>query len=207
MSSPLGETILKLLSADDRAAFMSGTRNWLEATAKQRRALRDLEGDDFVSATVSHLLRISSEKRAPEMLSLTRGKSPDVFWKIFLQVWSGCDCTWKVREQLLRQLEGASAQICATVYFSDASRRFFESLPADITVFRGCSREHTSGLSWTTEPVVARNFAYGHRGIRPPAAVLVTAKVKKKNIFAVITDRAENEVVCNPSQIMRIDDV
>jgi hypothetical protein len=122
-------------------------------------------------------------------------------------VWSICDCTWKVRELLLHQLKSASAEICATAYFSDASRIFFESLPTDITVFRGCSRERINGLSWTTEAVVARNFAHGHRGIRASEPVLVTATVKKKNIFAVITDRTENEVVCDPSQILRIDDV
>jgi hypothetical protein len=113
MSSPLDKTILKLMSADDRAAFMIGKPHWQETTAKERRALRDLEGNDFVSAAVSHLLRFSSEKRAAEMLFLTRGKSPEVFWKIFLEVWSICDCTWKVRELLLHQLKSASAEICA----------------------------------------------------------------------------------------------
>jgi len=204
--SPFGKTILNLMSPDDRAAFVIAERKWRETVAKERRALRGLEGNDFVSAAISHLLRFSSEKRAAEMLSLTRGKPPEIFWKIFLEVWSVCDCTWKVREPLLHQLKSASAQICATSYFNDADRTFFESLPTDITVFRGCSTERINGLSWTTDAAVARGFAYGHRGILVPEPVLVTAKVEKKNIFAVITDRAENEVLCDP-QILRIDEM
>jgi hypothetical protein len=195
------------MSADDRAALEIAERKWRETVVKERRALKSLEGDEFVSAAISHLARFSSEKRAAKMLCVVRGKPPEVFWRIFLEVWSVCDCTWKVRDLLLHQLKNASAQMRATPFFSKADRIFFESLPPNIPIFRGCSREHINGLSWTTDAAVAKGFAYGHRGIPIPEPVLVTAKVMRRDIFAVITGRAENEVVCSPSQILRIDDV
>jgi hypothetical protein len=149
---------------------------------------------------------LSSEERAATLVWLLKGKPPEVFWKVFLHAWPNCDATWTSREQLLTLLQNASAQISAVPFLDNRSRAFFESLTNDITIFRGCSRERIKGLSWTTDAAVARKFALGHRfRVRDP--VLVTARIKKQEILAIITVRDESEIVCDPSEVLRIDDI
>ena len=41
--------------------------------------------------------------------------------------------------------------------------------------------------------------------LRVPDPVLVTAKIKRKDIFAVMTERGESEIICAPSKILSID--
>jgi hypothetical protein len=197
----------KLLSVKDRAALAVGERKWRKALAKEERALQSLKGDDFVLAAISYLGRLSSEKRTEKMLSMVRDRPQEEFWRIFLEVWSVCDNTWKSRQPLLHRLQNASAELSAIPYFSDACRAFFHSLPADVTVYRGCSKQRINGLSWSIDPVVAQGFARGHRGIPVPEPVLVTALAKKNQIFAVTNDRQEYEVICVPSQILQVDDL
>jgi hypothetical protein len=139
------------------------------------------------------------------MLSLVRDKPPQVFWKIFLKVWSVCDCTWNVRDAFLDLLKNASARIPAASYLSEDARELLQNLPADLLVFRGCSRTRVNGLSWSIDPVKAMEFAVGHRSIPVPDPVLVTAKIKRKDIFAVMTERGESEIICAPSKILSID--
>jgi hypothetical protein len=62
-----------------------------------------------------------------------------------------------------------------------------------------------NGLSWSIDPVKAMEFAVGHRSIPVPDPVLVTAKIKRKDIFAVMTERGESEIICAPSKILSID--
>jgi hypothetical protein len=197
----------KLLSEEDRAALAIGRREWNQLLSNERRALRALKGDAFVSAAIAHLLKFSSERRARKMLSLVRDQPANVFWRIFLAVWSNCDDTWSLRGPLLERLRSASAEVSATEYLGDADRTAFDSLPAEITIYRGCSKQRINGLSWSTNRVVAQGFARGHREIPVPEPVLVTALAKKEEILAVNNGRRENELICVPYRILRVDDL
>jgi hypothetical protein len=189
--------------------MLSSPSNFVLELAKQRRALRRLEGDDYASAAIAYIFRFfSSEKRAAEMLRLVSDTAPETSLKIFLAVWPSCDLVSAADNASLHQLLAkASSQVSTAAYFSDANRAFWETLPSSNTVFRGCSRCRVDGFSWTTDKEVAKGFARGHRAIVVGDPVLVTANVKKDDVLAVFTDRRECEVICvRPPKIVRIED-
>ena len=73
------------------------------------------------------------------------------------------------------------------------------NLPDETTVWRGTAyRDSIQGLSWTTDRAKAEWFARRsldrYRGKGP--ALLVTGTVRREDVFAVIFQRKENEVVC-----------
>ena len=80
-------------------------------------------------------------------------------------------------------------------YLEGKNLAFYQSLPQSVEIHRGCSIERKRGLSWTTDPKVAADFATGHRGIRVPNAVIARTIIPKDQILSVITDRQECEVI------------
>jgi hypothetical protein len=67
--------------------------------------------------------------------------------------------------------------------------------PAPVAVFRGQSGLARPGLSWTTNPQVARRFALGHRGIAVANPVVLRRIVRPEEIAFTSNDRREAEVV------------
>lgn len=77
---------------------------------------------------------------------------------------------------------------------------FYESLPEEVTIYRGCAKEEFDdmdlGLSWTTDRGVAEFFAF--RFSEPNRVVIAScAPVPKKYFTAVYTGRSEAEVIAN----------
>ena len=179
-------------------------QKWERHLARVRRALMKLDGDELVSGLNGYLYMLSSEKRPAEMLLLLHGASPETFWKVFLTQWPSCDRTWEDTNSLIGQLRKASSKVSAYAYSDDASRAFYDNLPDDVHVYRGCSRERIDGIAWTTDKSIAAGFAHGHRGIEVLDPVIVTATIPKTDIFSVFDDRQESEVVCCPRQILEI---
>lgn len=79
----------------------------------------------------------------------------------------------------------------------------FDTLPDEVQVFRGCSRERVAGL-WSLSRDVATQFAHGHRGIIVPNPIIAEATISRRDIFAVMTSRAEQELVLDPDKLTRI---
>jgi hypothetical protein len=144
---------------------------------------------------------LSSEDRLSCVLSLIEFAAPGIFWPAFMEAWSSCDATWDARARLLPALQDMEP---AVPFFSQAQRAFFDALPAQVKVFRGCSRPRLRGVAWTTDRTVAEGFAKGHRTLRVSEPVVASAIVPKENIFFVTNDRNENEVVLNPRRLRRL---
>jgi hypothetical protein len=70
----------------------------------------------------------------------------------------------------------------------------YAALPDPITVYRGCSARHLTGMSWSLDPNYARRFPTLNR-YKVPDPVLVTAVTRKKDVLALILDREEQEIV------------
>jgi len=81
---------------------------------------------------------------------------------------------------------------------------FYDSLPDEVAVYRGCSRPRMSAISWTTDRQVADIFARGHRGIRVPDPVIASAVIPKSAIFTVVTSRNESEVIVDPRRLRKL---
>jgi len=75
------------------------------------------------------------------------------------------------------------------------ARRFYDSLPPMITLYRGGDRQSGKGLSWTLDMETAKGFARGHRNLFNPNPTIFTARVRKSSVAFVCVDRQESECV------------
>ena len=75
------------------------------------------------------------------------------------------------------------------------ARRFYESLPPIVTLYRGADRSIRKGLSWTLDLETAKGFAQGHRMLFNPHPTIFTARVRKSSVAFVCVDRQESECV------------
>lgn len=147
-------------------------------------------------------LGISSTNRLPAMLRLTAFSTPGTFWRVFNECWPSCDDTWDWQGDLLNAFEHfgreeLSPQNLMTAETAD----FLSQLPDRITIYRGCDKSRVKAVSWTTNPEVAKAFARGHRGIRRPNPVLMTARVWRRNVITAFQDRDESEVIIDPASL------
>jgi hypothetical protein len=111
---------------------------------------------------VGHILiRAGSHGRLGWMLTLLAHEPPAAFWPVFMEWWDCCDATWPWREELLFHLRRRHAVAPGPEYLQGDARAFFDRLPDQIEVFRGCSRPRVRGVAWTTAREVAAGFAMG----------------------------------------------
>jgi hypothetical protein len=115
-----------------------------------------------------------------------------------------CDAPWPWRSDLARELRQALRQVSLREVLQPTDLAFYDALPATITVWRGCARGRERGLSWTVDRAVAEGFARGKRCInRNPT--MVRADIPRQHVFAVFTDRNEQEVVLDPRRLRRLE--
>ncbi len=155
-----------------------------------------------VGQIIDRLVRESSEHRLSALLDICSGAPSSIFWPVFMDQWPLCDDTWHLRKRLLLALSRNARVEPPTEYFSPEQRDFFSRLPPVLTVYRGCPRERSKGLSWTLMQEVAAGFARGHRGIRVSDPVVLKGTICKDQIFSVFTDRNEAEIVLDPRRLV-----
>lgn len=170
---------------------------------KQRRrmAAQCATGASKVAAIGAYLNLLAPHRRIAALLSLIKSEPAAVFWPAFIDNWSDCD-KGSTNQLLLSVLWRVGP--CPPSYYQkyDWDRgEFFRSLPDEVTVYRGASRERIAGLSWTTNPVVAWLFARGPRGSRVPDPVVATGTVDKANILWATDRRNEREILGEPRDI------
>ncbi len=136
---------------------------------------------------------IDSTTRLGPMLDELKGRRGADFWLPFATVWPTCDDTWPHRHRLTMALGQAGPGWQDAIGPEDFE--WFDELPDQLTVYRGCTVERLFGLSWTVDRQTAIQFAYGHRGIRPPEAVLAKVRINKADILFACDRREEGEVL------------
>jgi hypothetical protein len=141
----------------------------------------------------------SSESRLSVLLSLTELAPAEIFWPALTKFWGACDATWDHQTKLLHAIQNAGKP--GRQFLSKAQRTFFDELPSQVQVFRGCSRPRVRAVAWTADREVAEGFARGHRGIPVPEPVIASAIISKEHIFFVTNDRKEREVILNPREL------
>jgi hypothetical protein len=158
---------------------------------------------DFMSMLLGRYFYYSTNHIDALMLLIER-EPAEAFWPIFMKWWIKIDCVWDRTQHLVETLHRVGP--CRDYTFAKDKGAFFDSLPDQLTVYRGASRAHIQGaLSWTTSINVARNFARGHRKIAVNDPVIATGKVDKSKIFLATNDRAEREILALPT-ILKVRD-
>jgi len=193
---------------DDADNIASAKRDWAktwrESKAAARHAIVADNDDKTAKAIWDYALLLSSERCVQEVLPLLEAAKPTAFWKAFYECWNIFDDTWQFMPRLLRALRRNATQAPPYTQMPRVSAKIFDTLPDDVQVFRGCSRERVAGLSWSLSRDVATQFAHGHRGLVVPHPVIAEATISKRAIFALMTSRAERELVLEPDKLTHI---
>ena len=124
-----------------------------------------------------------------------------VFWPVVCEIWSSSDNTWD------HQFELSLLMACharTRRRYVPVEKQPLDGWPRRVTVWRGCTKERLYGLAWTLDKTVAEGFAHGHRNIRVPNPVLVSAEIPKTAIYFVENDRKESEVVLDPGRLRAV---
>jgi hypothetical protein len=190
--SPADAVTVRRLAVQRRVSEGASTR-------KAKAALADYEGgrgtaEAAIEAITARVRYCNSHDRLGVMLKRLAEAPREIFWPVFCDYWSACEETWWLRDPLLHILRMHAPAIMP-------NQKVFDALPERVQVFRGCSRERIAGLSWTTERHVAERFAHGHRGIPVPDPVVATGTIARPDIFVVISDRNESEVLLDPDRL------
>jgi hypothetical protein len=160
-------------------------------------AVRIAGADAVISGPATN----GSAGRLNVMLRCLNRAPPEVFWPVFLKAWPNCDGTWAQKERLLARLRRQGSGVD---HLPERTREWLGTLQYPITIYRGCSRGRSRGLSWTTDRDVALSFAREHRGMAVPDAVIVTAMVSKADVFAAFLERDESELLVEPKSFRMI---
>jgi hypothetical protein len=138
------------------------------------------------------LLALNSEERSDAFISLFENVEQDnLFWSGLAEWWNTFDA---IDHVALGKLMRRRASTWTPECMSEENRCKYDALPDRFTVYRGQDLGR-HGYSWTLDVKVAEGFARGHRGIKNPHPVSVTAKTKKSNVAFYQGDRQESEIV------------
>jgi hypothetical protein len=84
-------------------------------------------------------------------------------------------------------------------WMSPAERAEFDALPDVLRIYRGECND--GGVSWTRSKAVAKFFA--NRGVNESTGVVSSGYVDKRNVFAYLTRRGEQEVIVTNRNYVR----
>lgn len=163
---------------------------------------------ETVEAICNDLIRnFNSSTRLLGMIAhLEQIEDARICIEVFHREWSMCDDTFPYRRKMTALLRKWRAR-CGRPHFpmDGGARAFFDALPENVQIFRGCSHRRIRGLSWTTKREVAEQFSRGHRGIGVPQPVIARALIDKtKGVFTAITERNEGELIVWPQLLEQI---
>jgi hypothetical protein len=127
--------------------------------------------------------------------------SDEDWWKLVGAVWTDSENIWQNFAEWDDILNTERPE--RECMMNADERVVFDSLPNEITVYRGSTRGlNEGGLSWTTDHAVARFFArrYDHKG----SGVIDHGVVPKALVVAYFDGRNENEIVVEHGEAVTI---
>lgn len=148
-----------------------------------------------------------SYSRLPALLDMTWDLNTSDFFTLLGEVWPMSDnIGWYIDElvgsfRVVGAAVPASAEMMApeaqviSEMMTPEAQAIYDSLPDEVTIYRGCYASNMWGLSWSLRREVAERFPTLPRYRQPGQPILVTAKVMKKDIIAIIANREEYEIV------------
>jgi len=157
--------------------------------------------DDYINSRLFGL-RVDSSNRCFELETLlSECREVAAFWRSMAIGWASCDDISHQQQELILAL-------LKEKHFQFPEHSFREQLdPSDLdwwmqqksdlplTIYRGCSSERVSAMSWSLNRKIAESFANGHRGFEVPNPVIATADVNWDSVLFATNCRSEQELL------------
>lgn len=139
-----------------------------------------------------------SYTRLPTLLERGALLSDRDFFALLGDWWDMCDNVAEYSDELADAIGSRRpVDVGATIFemMNEVETATFNSLPPEVTIYRGCYAHNKYGLSWSTERAVAERFPFLHRYRHPGRPLLVKAVVRRERITAMKLGRDESEII------------
>jgi len=198
--------IHRVLSYQDSAGYVAGLPEEVAAGHRKILALRFDAVHNAMQPTASlktitdSLLYLSSQSVAEYICRIFQPNDHPgkVFWHVIADEWSRCDCASFNRRPLEALFRRYRADVHHYYAVNSEAKKFLDSLPDPVTIYRGHDIGLINGLSWTRKKEIAAKFAQGMRFQKHDFPTVATATIRKRQIFFVDQSRNEFEVVAAP---------
>ncbi len=118
---------------------------------------------------------------------------PGYYWEALGAVWADSENIWQNLEIWKRLLRSKRSQKFR--FMDETERKALKELPDELTVYRGCVRGlNEECLSWTLDKDKAARFSKRWRR-NSETPIVLTKTVSRKQVFAYLLGRGENEVI------------
>jgi len=79
------------------------------------------------------------------------------------------------------------------------SRKLYEVLPNEMTIYRGCHGFNEHGFSWTTDYQIAKKFS--QRMAVDGVAIVLWGRALKNDVICAYQERSESEIIIQPKHV------
>jgi hypothetical protein len=128
------------------------------------------------------------------------------YWELLRLVWSDSETIFANLPHWFNSLSRRDGGDPKRLFMTDEDRKAYDALPEEFTVYRGYQPDYHNedGLSWTLDREVAQrlgNRAWVYKFLDKPVedplnrGKVREMRVKKSDVFAMVTDRDEEEVI------------
>jgi hypothetical protein len=139
---------------------------------------------------------VTAENRLATMLFLLSDwrSHRSLVWEVFQTNWPNCDegsaQSWQKVSDLLRYTGPPTEML------EGADLALYNSIPAKLTLWRGCARDFARGLSWT----LAKRRARDCHLAGATSCVIAKGRSSKGQVLTVSASRGEQEVLVDPAK-------
>lgn len=129
--------------------------------------------------------------------------SDEEAWSLFAEVWIDSENLWQ-QDDWIREFLDTYGYDESRNAMKDDEREFLDSLPDEVTVYRGHTWHNQEGWSWTLDFYKAFWFANRYTNRSDPKVSFT--RVRKSDILFCLHGRGEWEVVLDPDEIFHVEE-
>ena len=147
---------------------------------------------------------IDKPYRIQALYDMHEGLSHAVFWELFhslyMQSENPSQDTHLIDEMFERgtQLERMESPERLNRLPTN-SRKLYEVLPNEMTIYRGCHGFNEHGFSWTTDYQIAKKFS--QRMAVDGVAIVLWGRALKNDVICAYQERSESEIIIQPKHV------
>ncbi len=172
------------------------------ARQKPKKPVNEVQVLMTIEAASERLKWANSFERPLVLVELYALMSRQEWLKLLVKEWSGCDDCYRIKKELSSILDADLTEAMTTA--SEEAIAAWQSLPDELTVYRGCYKNNKNGLSWTFDKNIALRFPTLNRYRQKGQALLVTGKVKKTDGILFL-EREESEILSSRVRVIGVE--
>jgi hypothetical protein len=173
---------------------------------KRERLKQAVAEQDWSLALMLH----EKPSRLGALMEFASKMSDEEYWKELGDIWCQIENPSRYLVMLpslfIPKTRGTSKR---HLLMDDQERAAFDSLPAKLTIYRGCAESNSLGYSWSFEREQGEWFARrcGLNTRNKSGALLLIGECQKVDVIAHFTRRNEAEIMINPDDVKIVETI